>query len=158
MGREFGRLLFGIEILWNKLMDRQKREWKVQIWTHLPSLWEKLPSKLWLRKSLWTFSKFWLQWHNVWSEAENWFLIGLGLNLQWRFQVFIPIFKFLSIEKRDMNMAFVFNLSLLVFIFDVWILKVIFTVCLIKLGIGVIFINLFSYKLRFHPCFIRHSA
>ena len=31
------------------------------------------------------------------SEAENRFLIGLGLNFQWRFQLFILIFEFLSI-------------------------------------------------------------
>ena len=30
------------------------------------------------------------------SEAENRFLIGLGPNFQWRFQLFILIFEFLS--------------------------------------------------------------
>ena len=30
-------------------------------------------------------------------EAENRFLIGLGLNFQWCFQLFILIFEFLSI-------------------------------------------------------------
>ena len=29
---------------------------------------KNIPSKLWLRKSLWTFSKFWLQSHNRWQE------------------------------------------------------------------------------------------
>ena len=29
---------------------------------------KNIPSKLWLRKSLWTFSKFWLQSHNRWPE------------------------------------------------------------------------------------------
>ena len=40
------------------------------------------------------------------SEAENRFLIGLGLNFQRRFQLFILIFQFLSI---DMNVDFVFT-------------------------------------------------
>ena len=63
-------------------------------------------------------------------------------------------------ERYEYGLCFLTSVkfSLLVFIFDVWFLKVIFTVCLIKLGIGVIFINLFSYKLRFYPRFIRHSA
>ena len=46
------------------------------------------------------------KWKDQLSEAENRFLIGLGLNFQWRFQLFILIFQFLSI---DLNIDFVFT-------------------------------------------------
>ena len=33
----YGGFFFGSEILWNKQMDRQKWERKIQIWTDVPS-------------------------------------------------------------------------------------------------------------------------
>ena len=78
--------LFGSEILWNKQMDRQKQEGKTQIWTDVPSLWEKLPSKLWFRNSYGASQSFDYgritvdqKCKDQLSEAENRFITGLGL-------------------------------------------------------------------------------